>query len=64
MAVVAVYTHENCPGIPVGARVEVRDDHLDPDQEAAWARARAVAASIYWKHKRAEMARKDGNLNG
>lgn len=57
MALVAVYTHENCPGIPEGARAEVWDDDLEPDQKAAWARARAVAAGIYWKHKREELAK-------
>ena len=57
MALVAVYTHENCPGIPEGARAEIWDDDLEPDQKAAWARARAVAAGIYWKHKREELAK-------
>ena len=57
VALAAVYTHENCKGIPEGARAEVWDDDLDPDQQAAWARARAVAAGIYWKHKREELAK-------
>ena len=61
MALVAVYTNENCPGIPEGARAEVWDDDLEPDQQAAWARARAVANRIYWAQQRRKT---EGNANG
>lgn len=54
MAVVAVYTHENCPGMPKGPVVRIHDDCFAADQEAAWAHARKVHDRIYWNIKMRE----------
>ena len=56
MAVVATYTHENCPGVPKGAIVRIHDDCFAEDQQAAWAHAREVHERIYWAVKRRIMA--------
>lgn len=56
MAIVAVYTHENCPGMPKGATVRIHDDCLAEDQEAAWAHAREVHARIYFNQQRRKLA--------
>ena len=46
MATAAVYTSENCPGLPAGCVVRVDDSALEKDQAAAWDRAYAVAFRI------------------
>lgn len=56
MAIVAVYTHENCPGIPKGAVVRIHDDCFAADQQAAWAHAREVHARIYFDQQRRALA--------
>lgn len=62
MAVVAVYTHENCPGIPKGATVRINTENVLPDQKAAWANARKVHDAITWRYKLAEYeAQKEQN---
>ena len=50
--VVRIYTSENCPGMPEGVVVRVHDDALEPDQQAAWARAHATARRIYWEQQK------------
>ena len=33
-----------------GVHVIIRDDCIEPDQEAAWSHARAVASQVYWNN--------------
>lgn len=54
MAIAAVYTSENCPGIPKGAVVKINTAHVLPDQKAAWENARRVHDDITWRHRIAE----------
>lgn len=61
MALVATYTHENCEGIPKGATVRIYDDHLAPDQKAAWAKAREINERIYWQIQRQKLAERMKN---
>lgn len=55
MAIAAVYTSENCPGMPKGCVVRMHTDKLAEDQAAAWERARRVHERIYWENKRKMM---------
>lgn len=52
MALAATYTAENCAGVPKGAVVRIYTDRLAEDQPAAWANARRVHESIYWRNRR------------
>lgn len=59
MAIAAVYTSENCPGMPEGCVVRVDDSALEKDQQAAWDRAYAVAFRILDE----QIKRKAGKTN-
>lgn len=56
MKAAAIYTSENCPGVPKGAVVRVHTDKLEADQHAAWAYARKVHERIYWEARMKEMS--------
>ena len=55
MAVVATYTHENCPGLPKGVIARIHDDCFAEDQQAAWEHARKVHERVYWAVKRRQL---------
>lgn len=59
MAIAAVYTSENCPGIPKGAVVKINTAHVLPDQKAAWENARRVHDSITWRYRISEYEPKE-----
>lgn len=59
MAIVAVYTSENCPGIPKGAVVKINTADVLPDQKAAWEHARRVHARIYYENLMKEKQQRD-----
>lgn len=61
MAIAAVYTSENCPGMPKGCVVRMHTDKLAEDQAAAWEHARRVHEKIYWEIKIKSMREAENN---